>query len=79
MALDMGGETPHRRGMAVLREERDHDAALERSVVLEAMGIAHEVQPTRDGRWALVVDDEEAAAAEAALAAWEAENPPRPV
>ena len=60
MALDMGGETPHRRGMALLREERDHDAALERSVVLEAMGIAHEVQPTPEGRWALVVDDAEA-------------------
>ena len=64
--------------MALLREEQDHDAALERSVVLEAMGIAHEVQPTPDGRWALVVDDGDAPAAEAALAAWEAENPPRP-
>jgi rhomboid protease GluP len=78
MGLDMGGETPHRRGMALLREEQDHDAALERSVVLEAMGIAHEVQPTPDGRWALVVDDGDAPAAEAALAAWEAENSPRP-
>jgi membrane associated rhomboid family serine protease len=64
--------------MALLREERDHDAALERSVVLEAMGIAHEVRPTPDGRWALTVDDGDAPAAEAALAAWEAENPPRP-
>ena len=78
MALDMCGETPHRRGMVLLREEQDHDAALERSVVLEAMGIAHEVQQTPDGRWALVVDDGDAPAAEAALAAWEAENPPRP-
>ena len=74
----MCGETPHRRGMVLLREEQDHDAALERSVVLEAMGIAHEVQQTPDGRWALVVDDGDAPAAEAALAAWEAENPPRP-
>jgi rhomboid protease GluP len=74
----MGGEIPHRHGMALLREERDHDAALERSVVLEAMGIAHEVQPTPDGHWALIVDDGDAPAAEAALAAWEAENPPRP-
>lgn len=78
MALDMCGETPHRRSMVLLREEQDHDAALERSVVLEAMGIAHEVQQTPDGRWALVVDDGDAPAAEAALAAWEAENPPRP-
>ena len=78
MPLDMGGETPQRRGMALLRQDRDHDAALERSVVLEAMGIAHEVQPTPDGRWALIVDDGDAPAAEAALAAWEAENRPRP-
>ncbi len=74
----MGGKIPHRCGMALLREEGDHQAALERSVVLEAMGIAHEVQPMPDGGWALVVDDGDAPAAEAALAAWEAENPPRP-
>ena len=64
--------------MALLREERDQDAALERSVVLQAMGVAHEVQPTPDGRWALAVDDADVPAAEAVLAAWEAENPPRP-
>jgi len=64
--------------MALLRAERDHAAVLEQSVVLEAMGIAHEVQPMPDGRWGLVVDDGEAPAAEAALAAWEAENLPRP-
>lgn len=63
--------------MAVLREERDQDAALERGVVLEAMGIAHEIQPTPDGRWALTVDDAVAAEAKAALAAWEAENRPQ--
>jgi rhomboid protease GluP len=63
--------------MALLREGRDHDAVLERSVVLDAMGIAHAVQPTPDGRFALIVDDVDAPAAEAALAAWEAENPPR--
>lgn len=74
----MAGETPHRRGMAVLREEQDHDAALERSIVLEAMGIAHEVEQGPDGRWLLVVDDGDRPAAEAALAAWETENPPRP-
>ena len=64
--------------MALLRADRDHDAVLEQSVVLEAMGIAHEVQPMPDGRWGLVVGDGEAPAAEAALAAWEAENQPRP-
>jgi rhomboid protease GluP len=78
MTLDMGDDTLHRCGMALLREERDHDAALERSVGLAAMGIAHEVQLSPDGRWALVVDDGDAPAAEAALAAWEAENSSRP-
>jgi membrane associated rhomboid family serine protease len=63
--------------MALLREGPDHGAVLERSMVLDAMGIAHEVHPTPVGRWALVVDDGDATAAEAALAAWEAENPPR--
>jgi membrane associated rhomboid family serine protease len=64
--------------MAWLREGRDREALLERGVVLDAMGIAHEVEPGPDGRWALAVDDGDAPAAEAALAAWEAENVPRP-
>jgi len=63
--------------MALLREGPDRDAVLEWSVVLEAMGIAHEVQPAPGGRWALVVDDVDATAGEAALGAWEVENPPR--
>jgi rhomboid protease GluP len=65
--------------MALLREGRDQDAVMERSVVLEAMGVAHELQPTPEGGWALLVDDVDAPAAEAAIAAWESENPPRPV
>jgi membrane associated rhomboid family serine protease len=64
--------------MALLREGRDPGAVMERSVVLDAVGIAHEVEATPDGGWALFVDDVDAPAAEAALAAWEAENPPRP-
>jgi rhomboid protease GluP len=64
--------------MALLREGPDHGAVLERSMVLDAMGIAHEVQLTPGGRWALLVDDGDAAAAEVALVAWEAENPSRP-
>jgi membrane associated rhomboid family serine protease len=76
--LDNGGETPHLRGMALLREEPDQDAVQERSVVLDAMGIAHEVQPTPEGRWAILVEDVDFPAAEAALSAWEAENLPRP-
>ena len=42
------------------------------------MGIEHEIQPTADERSALVVADGDASAAEAALAAWEAENPSHP-
>jgi membrane associated rhomboid family serine protease len=64
--------------MALLREGFDHDAVMERSIVLDATGIAHEVQPIPDGRWAIIVDDVDATAAEAALAAWEVENAPRP-
>ena len=64
--------------MALLREGPDQDAVMERSIVLDATGIAHEVQPTPEGGWALLVDDVDVPAAEAALAAWEAENPPRP-
>ncbi len=75
--LDISSVTFHRHGMALLREGLDHQAAQERSVVLEAVGIAHEVQPTAGERWALVVDDGDAPAAEAALAAWEAETRPR--
>jgi rhomboid protease GluP len=78
MALDMDRETPHPFGMVLLREERDRDAVLERSVVLQAMGIAHEVQPTADGGFALLVDDGDAPAANATLTAWETENAQRP-
>ncbi len=63
--------------MALLHEGRDPGPVMERSVVLDAVGIAHEVEATPGGSWALVVDDVDAPAAEAALAAWEAENPPR--
>jgi rhomboid protease GluP len=57
---------------------------LERSTVLDAVGIRHEVVAAPEGGYAIVVDDADAAAAEAALAAWETENgaspapPPRP-
>jgi rhomboid protease GluP len=51
---------------------------LERSMVLDAVGIAHEVLPAPEGGWELVVDDADGAGAEAALVAWEAENRPRP-
>ena len=60
-----------------MREEVDHAAALTRSLVLEAMGVPHVVEGTADGRWAIVVGEADAAAAEAAIAAWERENAPR--
>jgi len=47
---------------------------LERSMVLDAVGIAHEVRAAPEGGWELVVDDADAAGAEAALVAWETEN-----
>lgn len=52
----------------------DLDEALERSLVLDAVGVAHRLEPSADGRWTLLVADEDAPAAEAALAAWAAEN-----
>jgi membrane associated rhomboid family serine protease len=60
----------------------DLDDALDRSLVLEAVGVPHSVEPA-DGAWALAVADEDAPGAEAALAAWTAENarreePPAP-
>jgi membrane associated rhomboid family serine protease len=57
-----------------LREEYDRDAALARCLVLEAMGIAHELEATSEGRWAIVVVEADAPAAESAIAAWEADE-----
>ena len=51
---------------------------MERSVVLDALGIPHDVQSTPDGGWSIVVDDADGPAARAALAAWEAENARHP-
>ncbi len=69
---------PQVAGMVSVHEGREHAAVMERSVVLDAMGIPHEVQPAPDGGWAIVVDDGDALAAGEALAAWEAENVRRP-
>jgi membrane associated rhomboid family serine protease len=51
---------------------------LERSMVLDAVGIAHEVLAAPEGGFEIVVDDADATAAEAALAAWVVENRARP-
>ena len=55
------------------------DSTLELSLVLESMGIPHEVRATSEERWVVAVRGEDAAKAEAVLAAWERENAPRPV
>jgi len=51
---------------------------LERSVVLDAVGIEHAVLAAPEGGFEIVVDDADASAAETALAAWETENRARP-
>ena len=63
---------------SALREEHDEGVAHDKSLALEAMGIAHEVQSNEQDTWTIVVDDADAARAERVLAAWEAENAPRP-
>jgi membrane associated rhomboid family serine protease len=64
--------------MASLHEGADHESVMERSVVLDAVGIPHDVLPTPEGGWSILVDDADAPAANAALAAWEAENARHP-
>src|SRR5438045_6772880 len=46
------------------------------SLVLDQEGIVHEVRSTGEDRWALIIADVDAARAEAAVAAFERENPP---
>src|SRR5579859_6482744 len=49
------------------------------SLVLDEEGIAHQLRSVTDEQWALVIEsDEDAARAEAAVAAFERENPPEP-
>ena len=52
----------------------DLDHALERSLVLEAVGVAHALEPAEQGGWALHVADADAPVAATELAAWAAEN-----
>jgi len=60
----------------LLRLSSDFRRAMDLSVVLDQEGIPHEVRRIEDARWALQIDDEDAARAEAAIAAFEQENPP---
>ena len=50
--------------------------AMDLSLVLDAEGIVHELRSVAEEKWALVVSDDDAARAEAALTAFERENPP---
>ena len=45
------------------------------SLVLEQEGIPHELRRVEDAHWALQIDEQDAARAEAAIAAFEQENP----
>jgi len=60
----------------LLRLSSDFRRAMDLSVVLDQEGIPHEVHRIEEARWALQIDDADAARAEAAIAAFEQENPP---
>lgn len=60
----------------LLRLVSDFRRAMDLSLVLDEEGVPHELRGAGEERWALVVDDGDAERAEAALAAFERENPP---
>lgn len=60
----------------LLRLSSDLRRAMDLSLVLEQAGIAHELRRVDDEHWALQIDHQDAARAEAAIAAFERENPP---
>jgi membrane associated rhomboid family serine protease len=60
----------------LLRVLGDFRRAMDLSLVLDEEGVAHELRSVGEERWALVVEDADAARADAALAAYERENPP---
>ncbi len=53
--------------MESLREGPDHSAVMERSFVLDAEGIPHDVQRTPDGGRSILVAGDDASAGRAAL------------
>jgi hypothetical protein len=60
----------------LLRLSSDFRRAMDLSLVLEQEGIRHELRRVNDAHWGLEIDDTDAARAEAAIAAFEQENPP---
>ena len=59
----------------LLRLSSDFRRAMDLSLVLEQEGITHELRRVEDAHWALQIDDTDAARAQAAIAAFEQENP----
>ena len=60
----------------LLHLSSDLRRAMDLSLVLEQEGIPHELRRVEDAHWVLQVDDNDAMRAEAAIAAFEQENPP---
>ena len=60
----------------LLRLVHDFRRAMDLSLVLDQEGIAHELRAVSDDEWTLSIADEDSARAEAAIAAFERENPP---
>jgi rhomboid protease GluP len=60
-----------------LRLSSDFRRAMDLSLVLEQEGIPHELRRLAEAHWALEIDESDAGRAEAALAAFERENPLR--
>jgi rhomboid protease GluP len=59
----------------LLRLVSDFRRAMDLSLVLDQEGIAHELRAAGEEQWALTIDDADAARAEAAVSAFERENP----
>src|SRR5260370_8030452 len=59
----------------LLRLVPEFRRAMDLSLALDAEGVQHELRSFGEEQWALVIADEDAARAEATLAAFERENP----
>jgi rhomboid protease GluP len=59
----------------LLRLVNDFRRAMDLSLVLDEEGIGHELRSAGEERWALIIADDDAARAEAAVASFERENP----
>jgi membrane associated rhomboid family serine protease len=61
----------------LLRLSSDFRRTMDLALVLEQEGVLHEVRRLGEAQWALEIDDSDARRAEAAIAEFERENPPR--